>query len=570
MNFNLISPPGKADNFTINFRDPIKIKPNSKIDLNWIELKRNGEIVLEENGTITFTSTKCLPDKIPNDSSPNSIGFTVQIPAGVYELSEFQDLIETAVNNDLPDKIEQDYVAIPVNGNQSGATDLQNDGKVGLVLSTTFLGEPGLDAVNIHDAEQTTTGGDEVFYTTHNNTGTYDNYANTDVHFDCYRGECNSTLGNQLEYGGIAIAESISTIDNQTGKITFALCGLEFTDGIAPPPTRTTGDNPPVLKSGVPSSWILVETGGNTDDLIIYAAGRANDDINTWTQQNYEIEEMRIIHRVPMSQTFNTTDKTKLLFQLMLDTTNEDSPEFRFKLYNNQEPDIKLIYDSKPERRNLPFKLTIGDGITYDNATAINSQLPFGFQFSAQNQDEGWAKFVMSRMDKDDGTRSDTNPLTIMRDYQMTFSDNLAEALSVGNAGVTGDLYPNVCPPDATSLNVHETDLDLNWKAKNYSVFINLPCNNYKNVEQQSSGGFKKSILANLPSPFTTGTVIAQSGTDTGQVISIYQPYLPITSHLENNEINTNSFEIKIVDMKTEQLAEELNSSIVNFTIRDN
>ena len=55
-----------------------------------------------------------------------------------------------------------------------------------------------------------------------------------------------------------------------------------------------------------------------------------------------------------------------------------------------------------------------------------------------------------------------------------------------------------------------------------------------------------------FPAPFTTGAVIANEGGDTGQVISIYQPYTPITSSLKNNKIQTNIIGIKIVDMLDE------------------
>ena len=40
MNFNLISPATNGNDFTINFKDPIKIGENSKLQLNWVELKR--------------------------------------------------------------------------------------------------------------------------------------------------------------------------------------------------------------------------------------------------------------------------------------------------------------------------------------------------------------------------------------------------------------------------------------------------------------------------------------------------------------------------------------------------
>ena len=567
MNFNLISPAGKADEFRINFKDPIKIRPNSKIELNWAELKRKGEIVLQKNQEIEFISLNCIPDKKPSDSSDNNVNFKVTIPHGTYELSEFQDYLENTIDNNLPSNLVQ-YQANPVEGNNAGfGSGLQNDGDVGLVLHITDLADVSHDAVNAHAAQTATTGGEAVAYTTHLNNGAYDNYANSLNHFDFYRGICSD---NELEFDGVALAESIETIDNQVGKIGFGLTGLEYADGIAPAPTRTNGDNPPQIQDGVPTNFVWVECGEAGGDLIIYQAVNATaGQANSWNNQNKEITDMKVIHRVPMSIAFDTTDKCKIKFVMSLDDKDELSPSFRFQVYNNQGGDGTLLFDSKPDRTNLPFKFTIGDGITYDNANAINSQIPFGFQFSVQNENQGWKRFNYAQMDKDDGTVDDANPYTIMRDYQMTFSDELAEILGIGNDGVISKLFPNTCPDDAKTLNIVQTDLDLNWKAKNYSIFINLPCNNYKNVENETKGGFKKSILANLPSPFTTGHIVASAGTDQGQVISIYQPYQPIISDLANNEINTNIIEIKIVDMKDETLATHLTSSIINFTIRN-
>jgi hypothetical protein len=576
MNFNLISPPGKADNFTINFRDPIKIKPNSKIDLNWIELKRKGEVVLDSNQRLTITSTKCLPDKIPgNTATNNEIAFNVDIPLGVYEFSEFQDLLEQKINEALTTETTATrlvrYQAAGLEGNSYGfGSGLQNDGVLGLCLAPTDFGSPGLSTIgDQHDAEQATTGGDTVFYTTHNNTGTYDNYANSDFHFDFYRGDCKDEI---YEQNAIAIMEGIESTDNQVGGIGFGLTGIEYTQGIAPTPTRTNGDNPPVLHTSIPATFIWVECEEAGGDLNISVAertvGGVQQPISEWNDQNYEITGMRLVHRIPMAQAFNTVDKPKLLFQTELLKNTTDSPEIRWKVFNNQDatnPD--LIYDSNSNQFNLPFKLLLGTQTAYTNARAVNSQIPFGFQFAAQNQNQGWKRFDCAYLDKDDGANiDDDNPYTILRDYNITMTTELANILSVGSDGVINGLHPNVCQEQAQLVT---TDLDLNWKGKNYSVFINLPCNNYKNVEEQSSGGFKKSILANLPSPFTTGTIVAEAGSNTGQVVSIYQPYTPITSNLENNEINTNIIEIKVVDMLTEQLADQLTSTVLNFTISE-
>ena len=96
-----------------------------------------------------------------------------------------------------------------------------------------------------------------------------------------------------------------------------------------------------------------------------------------------------------MSTTFNTDDKVKVGFKMFLQQLDEDSPEFRFQLYNLQNETsagAPLLYDSHLNKRNLPFKLAVGDSTTYDNAIALQSQIPFGFQCYAQNQNQGWAK----------------------------------------------------------------------------------------------------------------------------------------------------------------------------------
>jgi hypothetical protein len=182
---------------------------------------------------------------------------------------------------------------------------------------------------------------------------------------------------------------------------------------------------------------------------------------------------------------------------------------------------------------------------------------------SATNADEGWAQVTFAEFDKTTDN-TDAEPLSIIRDYQINLDEALAKIFSAGL--VNNGLNPNGCQGVATTI---DTTMDVNWKSQNYSIFINLPTNNYKNVKEKKDGGFKKSILGNIPAPFTTGAVNTLVGGDTGNVISTYQPYQPIISDLKNNEIQTNSIEIKIVDMLTERPATEINRSIVNFTITE-
>lgn len=567
MNFNLISPSTNGNDYVINFKDPITISENSKVSLNWCELQRKGLIVLEEDATITYTCFNNLPALKPSSGANNDIAFIVTIPKGKYELTEFQDKIEeltdAQITSQVP-RLKNRYRSATVeNNNQGQGTGLQEEGKVGIVLETIELLPFDIDTTDSHDAEFTTTTGAVVSYTTANNTGTYDNYANSNTHFDFYRGNCPKDTEVMNSY---CLFESIVRPTAQTGNIFIGLVGKEYTTGFGTPPTRTNGNNPPVLKDGVPSCFVGIELGTHTGHITItMAANAAGDTIDKWTNQNQEIANMVTVQRLPVSTTVNPSQAYNMLFGMEIDNTS-DTPSLRWKVANYQNGQYEELYDSQPTNKNLPFKLLVGDGVNYNTDVARNSQIPFGFQTSAQNQDMGFRNLTYSTIDKTANGNSNGVPYTIIRDYQISLSDNLQDVLNIGGTGVITGLHPNGCQDDCDLI---ESDLDVNWKSQNFSIFINLPTNNFKNVKQQRDGGFKKSILANIPAPFTTGAINTQQGSDNGLVVSTYQPYTPIISQLKNNKITTNTMEIKIVDMMDERPAEVINRSIVNFTIHD-
>ncbi len=565
MNFNLISPSGNGNDYTINFRDPITIGKNSKIITNWIELKRNADIVLERTATIDIVSTQCLPTHIPaTPATENSIALRIVIPADTYEFVSFQKFLEDRINEEIGANIRLTprYKAADLENNNSGFGSklLDNNGVLGICLNTTRLtasvGNYSVD--HAHDDEQTTSGGEAVAYTTTNNNGVFDNYALTEDKFDFYRANCPK---DQSEQNGFCLLQSIKNIDQQTGKLMFGLYGTEYAEGIGgSPPTRTNGNNPPVLVNNIPTAFISVILGSQNDHFEIYlATNNTGETIDQWTDQNQQIVSMTQLERIPVSTKFTTSSAYNLLFGMEVSNTT-DTPSLRWKIANYQDGNYEEIYDSEPQRKNLPFKLLVGDTTTYDNANALNSQIPFVFMASAQNADEGFEEIAQTKFI----TNTNTEPATIMRDYQVDVSDNLVEALGMKNDGIYQNLYPNGCQD---ACNVIQLNLDINWRSKNYSVFINLPTNNYKNVEEKRDGGFKKSILANVPVPFTTGFNQSQGGTSAGVVTSTYIPYNPIVSYLQNNEIQTNNLSIKIVDMMNEIPADEITRSIINFTI---
>ena len=218
MNFNLISPSTNGNDYVINFKDPITINENSKVSLNWVELQRKGVIVLEEEATITYTCNNNIPALKPGTGALNEIGFVITIPAGKYELSEFQDKIETLtdahITSQIP-RLKNRYRSATVENNNTGqGKGLQEDGKVGLVLETNELLPFGIDGANSHDSATATGAGAVVAYTTANNTGTYDNYANSDAHFDFYRAECPK---DQELMNSYCLFQSIERPTAQTG-----------------------------------------------------------------------------------------------------------------------------------------------------------------------------------------------------------------------------------------------------------------------------------------------------------------------------------------------------------------
>ena len=85
-------------------------------------------------------------------------------------------------------------------------------------------------------------------------------------------------------------------------------------------------------------------------------------------------------------------------------------------------------------------------------------------------------------------------------------------------------------------------------------------------MSSKVNGGFRKSVLANIPAPFASNTLI-EADNSNNKIVAVYEPYQSVKSDLLNNEITVNSFKITILDMKTELLAKQLSSSTINFSI---
>ena len=572
MNFNLISPTTNGNDYTINFKDPITIAPNSKVSLNFCELQRAGDIELNKDSLMSIKALGILPNQVPSsgDSMLTDFERSITIPKGKYSFSEIQTVLTSAIA-DVFEEGESNYEAVDVEIDFN-----TNDIVIGAHAAKIQVADLEFDATNKFSATQSTTGGNDVAYTT-NATITappsFNNYALSSKHLDFYRGDY---LPDTKEYNSVAQFKSIGNITAQTGRIMFGLYSYEYALGINTPPNRTHSGVAPLLDvNGIPKCFVAVICSAQTVDIyyarksVGAAFGRL---ITDWPNINQSIEIMDLMVSVPTSTVFDVTSPFDILFGLEIDNKDPLS-KITVKVAAYQNAKYVEIYNSKVSRTDLPNSLLVGtSGITYDDARSRNSQIPFTLFVSSDTPDEGWALCEYSFFDKLDGRTttggySDDSPNFIVTNYEVAFDEPLASALGLNALPITyKDLHPNQGPQLADYLKV---EASINWKSANYSLFINLPTNNYKNVSEQRDGGFKKSILANLPSPFTTGSVIESQGTDTGKVTSIYQPYTPIISSLKNNELQINTLSIKIVDMLTEEPSTEISRSIINFTIHD-
>jgi hypothetical protein len=587
MNFNLASPSNNGNEFTIQFKEPISIAENSKIKLNFAELVRDKEVILTEDAELTMSVNPLdmiptAPPAAPNAqnlpfNNQTSASKTLTIAKGDYTFVQFRDKIEDTLILLLAGSNLDSTYEVYVDNDENEA--VLTIGIMPVTTNTRALGDMVFSATHEHDA--TNGAGGFQAYTTNNAAGAYDNYAIADNHFNHYI--ANSSLGaadtedgnleTTTENNAYIYAESIKTISDQSGEgnIFFGLYSAEYANGIGgAPPTRTNGNNPPVLSAaGIPRCFVGVElTGDGQGAILYYAKDAAGNLITTWNDINREIGDMYPVARIPLSS-FTITDKWKVILGTEIDNTANE-PKIRVKVGSYQGNKYRSLWDSQAENKNLPYQLMVGNTTVYDNANALNSQIPFNV-FASVKQTQagnGFEELQFKEFDKTTGSGSDANPNSYVKKINILLSTEVARAIGVRE---TLSIRPNQYTPANKDAIV--ADLDYTWKKNNYSILLDLPLNNFKNRQGTSntakSAAIRKQVLANIPAAFATGETIQsiQPNIGNAEVITVYQPYNVIQNSLKNNPLEINSMSFHIVDMMTEQTATEIKRSVINFTI---
>jgi hypothetical protein len=360
------------------------------------------------------------------------------------------------------------------------------------------------------------------------------------------------------------------------------------------PAGETTGENYlPV--------WLGIRVENNTGQVEIYQ-GIGDDIPNDTTEETenqfYDITKVQVVCSHPVYDLFDEEQQPQFFIQLYQTKGNylgnwgcggrevvSDARSF-YRVYAltnagdaSSSYNMKEIYDSQIHRHFLNEKMEIGTGITYgeepNSLEKTTSQLPYQVVVGMTHENQGWETIRYPKINVEEAGSSD--PQCLLVNYTMSFTKELEDALNIprGETATELVLQPNFILNenfgDEGNIHnyiglLHNSNISNPWRREGYSIFIDLPCNNYKNLSDKLNGGFRKSVVANLPSPFASADIV-EADNSNSKIVATYEPYQPVQSELKNNSISVNSFKITIVDMKTERLAKQLASSVVNFTI---
>lgn len=629
---NLISPIKEAHDFKVRFREPINIKKNSKIYLNYAHFIRLNEIVFDTNQTMTLSDLEFFPNVKPSSGlAPVELTTnTITIPAlnpttkrRAYSVAQLEDLIQT--------KLQELIAANPELAIYSVISRLDTNRDQSSFLSGFFLDDDDakLPTQNLiidpTHSRAAATGDDgsgvECDYFKDTPTAAkphYDSYALGVNHFMHFAGEC---MGDSSQMTSGTFIHFITNVDMnaQQGNISIGLYSQELADQ----PTAFTGwagkttgsgskvaggvlSNPAIflgsnqmadtataanLKKSVLGSFLTIEiTGavGNAANLTsqlrilvpTFNTAPANK-INRWNSIDKNIRRMVRVKSIPLRSIFGVGNldqpfQAVLVFYLsftdlnFLDSTNR---RLYFKLYKSAEDakeGINVIFDSKQHDVFFPQSFFTGLGnLNVGTADQIRAKVQSQIPFCP----------IVAAQAENEGFEL-VQYRTFPKNSGGATDDkpnailakyklNFSEQLGGFVGALQSDLlFPNVCEMDARFF--YFEDVIASWRNDSFDILLNgLPIKNFKNKENANDGGFSKPLLASVPVPFLDGTSTTGMGASHALLTGLYQPSIKNVLKLRNQEQTINSIGVQVKDTNTERPSEELEQVHICFTITD-
>lgn len=628
---NLISPRDSADEFNVRFREPITIKKNSKIYLNWAQFTRFNEIIFDNNQTITLSDLEFIPRVQPADGvtpialTTNIINIPAVNPVTGRRAYTVQQL-ETTIASKLTDLIDANpelniYSVISrLDTNRDQSSFL-----TGIFLDDNFVKLPITAFVKDNVNERGADDGDDpnglscVYF---KNSATaasphYDSYAMGTEHFFHFAAEC---MGNDAQVISGTFLKFKTNVDmnNQQGNISIGLYSKEFaneptaftgwvekttgggattTGGALNNPAIFTGNTQlnatsataPNLKKAVLGSFLTVEITGvvnaarNTSQLKILVPLRTTGNTttpDTWTSIDQNFRKMRQVFSTPLANVYtnglNQAFEGTLIFYIAttdLDFLSATDRKVYFKLFKNVEDataNVTPIYDSKQHNIYYPQSFFTGLGnLNVGTADQKKAKVNSAIPFTpiVASQVQNEGWETITYKSFSKGASGATDQKP--NTLLANYKLNFSEALGEFVGALTsGVLFPNVCEMDARFF--YFEDIIESWKNDSFDIYLNgLPIKNYKNKENSSDGGYGKSLLASIPVPFLNGNSSEAMGARYALLTGLYQPSIKNELSLSNQEKTINSIQVQIKETNTEHPAEQLYQAHVCFTITD-
>lgn len=601
----LISPINKASNFNVRFRDPIEIKKNSKVYLNYASFTRLNNARFSGNPSLNLKSSFIIPTHQLNDTTIlNDLDLTASVDAFSIDDNDFilsPQQIETRLNTSLKslciEKLK-DYITFE----EELVTEDAKTFKLGLVYENHGDVEyvKSIDSTNGYGQG---TGGDARTKTSASAAAPfYDNYSIiTDSIFIFQQASSNVNFSDELKRFTFTTNKDL---DDITGKISIGLFSndmMDRTDGFDGWINKTRGgaihnnnySNPAIFRTGnstqikiddadfdtvkgagILGSFLTLEIDGT--NLNIYQPVNAGGQLPAeWTNINQNIHAMNNIEIIDLNGTNLTLTQaitTTVIFYMDINENEHKKESFKvnFKIFmknrTDEDEDYEEVYNSK--NRDLYYPLSFFNGLDVNEVglsllerkARIKAQSPFGLMFSATEQGEGiimsYTPYTMDILG---------NPTSILLDYNLNFSEELGEVLDTNK---TIDLYPNTYSQFTTSLRVFSyNDFRALLNGLSYDIFLNnLPIKNYKNKEKNNDGGFIKQIVGTCPLPFNEKNT---TSINRGRIIGLYEPNNPVKLSLKNQAITLNNLDVAIKTSHDEKPAFELEKVMINIVIEE-
>lgn len=368
------------------------------------------------------------------------------------------------------------------------------------------------------------------------------------------------------------------------GATPVRLTQLENADQIQTTSTTdaTVGSSGLTASISVPQCYVGLQFNGQgtrlpegKNKISVYmvqtAAGKTPKDETVWTSQNVALGGMKKLATFDY-ELGGDYKNYGIQFYIREYDRDQTEPRIYFRAVQVKQNDLgfTVLYDSATDDEYFNYKFLIGTPITTKNEMLL--QFPFSPMLSVQTAKDNQLLNVYAEYDqtaRSAGASSIKRPLAVQR-VTLDLSSDLSQIIG----GPSISLYPQGISVDRLSNFTVSNVVAPISNASYYIVIEELPLRNYKNKKDvittgdgNIKKGYVKNILANVPLPFEAVSSQVNKADGTTFLTGLYQPPQKIRVGLLNQRISTNQMSVRIFRMDDDTEANELITSVVNFTI---